>query len=88
MAQKGFWGRSAAAGRAVDTMEIDLRTPREKRRDERRREICQAYIGLSDKHPDCKPYRIMTALARQFGMTTPGVKYVLETEGLYRTNLR
>lgn len=69
----------------METMEIDVRTPAERKRDEKHRAICQAYLNLSSQYPNYKPYRIMAALARQFGMTTPGIKNVLEAKGLYGT---
>lgn len=62
---------------------IDVRTPAEKAREERHRAICRAYLGLSSQHPECRPYRIMSILARQYGMTVPGIKNVLTSRGLY-----
>ena len=62
---------------------IDVRTPREKAMDEKHDAICRAYLSLSNQHPECKPHRFMTILARQYGMTVPGIKNVLVTRGLY-----
>ncbi len=64
---------------------IDLRTPREKAIEERRKAICEAYLKLKNQHPDCKPNRIMDAVARQFDMSIPGIKRVLIAKGLYET---
>lgn len=62
---------------------IDVRTSTEKARDEKHRAICSAYLRLSNQHPDCKPYRIMSIVAKQYGMTVPGIKNVLTSRGLY-----
>ena len=70
--------------KTTDTMEtIDVRTPTEKAREEKHKAICRAYLGLSNQHPECKPYRIMSILAKQYGMTVPGIKNVLTSRGLY-----
>lgn len=70
--------------KTTDTMEtIDVRTPTEKAREEKHRAICRAYLSLSNQHPDCKPYRLMSIVAKQYGMTVPGIKNVLTSRGLY-----
>lgn len=68
----------------IDTMEtIDVRTPTEKAREEKHRAICRAYLGLSNQHPECRPHRLMAIVAKQYGMTVPGIKNVLASRGLY-----
>lgn len=62
---------------------IDVRTSTEKARDEKHRAICNSYLSLSSQHPECKPHRLMSILAKQYGMTVPGVKNVLTSRGLY-----
>lgn len=62
---------------------IDVRTPTEKAREEKHRAICRSYLSLSTQHPECKPYRLMSILAKQYGMTVPGIKNVLTNRGLY-----
>lgn len=62
---------------------IDVRTPTEKAREEKHKAICRAYLNLSNQHPDCKPYRLMSIIAKQYGMTVPGIKNVLTSRGLY-----
>lgn len=62
---------------------IDVRTPAEKAREERHRAICRSYLSLTNEHPDCKPHRIMSIVAKQYGMTVPGIKNVLTSRGLY-----
>lgn len=64
---------------------IDLRTPIEIAREEKHKAICVAYSDLSKKYPRCKPYRLMSTLSRQFNMTVPGIKKVIEADGLYKT---
>ncbi len=62
---------------------IDVRTPTEKAREEKHRAICRAYLGLSNQHPECRPHRLMSIVAKQYGMTVPGIKNVLASRGLY-----
>ena len=62
---------------------IDVRTPAEKERDEKHKAICRDYLSLSNQHPDCKPHRLMSIVAKQYGMTVPGIKNVLASRGLY-----
>lgn len=62
---------------------IDVRTPTEKAREEKHKAICRTYLSLSNQHPDCKPYRLMSIVAKQYGMTVPGIKNVLTSRGLY-----
>ena len=70
--------------KTTDTMEtIDVRTPNEKAREEKHKAICRAYLSLSNQRPDCKPYRLMSIVAKQYGMTVPGIKNVLTSRGLY-----
>ena len=64
-------------------MGIDFRTPIEKAREEKHMAICNAYTAISSEHPECRPYRIMTIIAKQYGMTVPGVKNILTAKGLY-----
>ena len=63
---------------------IDVRTPAEKAREERHRAICNAYLAMSNQHPECRPHRLMGVLAGKYGMTVPGIRKVLEQNGLYR----
>ena len=62
---------------------IDVRTPAEKARDEKHAAICRAYLALTNQHPECKPHRLMSIVAKQYGMTVPGIKNVLTSRGLY-----
>lgn len=64
---------------------IDLRTPREKATAERHKAICEAYIKMTRQHPNCKPNRILGAVAEQFNMSITGIKRVLIAKGLYAT---
>lgn len=40
-------------------MEVDVRTPIEKARDERHEKICNRYLQLIAENKDCKPHRIL-----------------------------
>ena len=60
-------------------------TPVEKARKEKHAKICAMFLDLSNKNPDVFPHRIFDAIARSFGMTTPGVKNIIIKNGLYKT---
>jgi hypothetical protein len=65
-------------------MEMDLRTPKEKERDVKHERICQMYLSLSNEQPEAAPHRIFLAIANQNGMTTMGVRRIVERAGLYQ----
>lgn len=64
-------------------MNIDIRTPFEKARDEKHSKICADFLSLSDKIPECKPNRILSILAKKYSMTVPGVTNIVKKNGLY-----
>ncbi len=68
--------------------ELDLMTPLERKRKERNECIVKEFKELAPKlmAQGYKPYRIMEALAKKFGITTPGVRYVLTVAGVYTTS--
>lgn len=66
-------------------MEVDVRTPIEKARDEKHEKICNLYLKLTEENRDCKPHRIFAVIAREVCMTVPGVKNVIVQKGLYQT---
>lgn len=66
-------------------MEVDLRTPSEKARDEKHERIVQMFLTLSNEQPTAAPHRIFHAIARQFGMTIMGVRGIVERAGMYQT---
>jgi len=69
-------------------MNVDIRTPFEKARDEKHRKICDDFLSLSNQIPDCKPNRIFNLLSQRYSMTVPGIKDVVIRNGLYETNRR
>ena len=66
-------------------MEVDVRTPIEKARDERHEKICNRFLQLSSENKGIKPHRIFSVIAREVCMTVPGVKHVIVQKGLYQT---
>lgn len=66
-------------------MEVDVRTPIEKARDEKHEMICNRYIQLAADNKDCKPHRIFAVIAKEVCMTVPGVKNIIVQRGLYQT---
>ena len=65
-------------------MEVDLRTPSEKARNEKHERIVQMFLSLSNEQPGAAPHRIFRAIAYKFEMTTMGVKRIVERAGLYQ----
>lgn len=65
--------------------ELDLRTPAEKRRDNRDAAICQEFIALVKQHPKAKPYRLFSVIGDRYGMSSYGVAKVLGRCGYYHT---
>ena len=65
-------------------MEIDLRTPLEKQRDERHEQIRQTYLMLRNEQPGVAPSRIFLAIANKYQMTSMGVRRIVERAGLYQ----
>ena len=66
-------------------MEVDLRTPSEKARDEKHERIVNMFLSLSNEQPDAAPHRIFLAIANKFEMTSMGVKRIVERAGLYQS---
>jgi len=66
-------------------MEVDLRTPLERARDEKHEQIRSAYLSLRNSKPDVAPNRIFCAVAERFGMTSMGVRRICERAGLYQS---
>lgn len=65
--------------------EIDLLTPIERKRKERNESIIAEFKELMPelRAKGYKPYRVFQALAKKYGMTTPGVRFVLVDAGVY-----
>lgn len=66
--------------------QIDLRTPREKERDQRHAAICNEFLTLTNQMPDAPTHRIFGLIADRHGMTIPGVRNIVIKAGLYTTN--
>lgn len=62
-------------------MEIDLRTPREKRQEE----IRQTFLMLRNEQPEVAPTRIFDAIANKYSMSSMGVRRIVERAGLYQS---
>ena len=50
-------------------MMIDLRTPAERARDERNKQICDQYRKYIKEMPDIAPHRLFRFIAEDIGMT-------------------
>lgn len=66
-------------------MEVDLRTPLERARDEKHEQIRSWFLRLSNEQPNAAPSRIFAAIAANFGMTAMGVRRICERGGLYQS---
>lgn len=58
-------------------MEKILLTEREKAQQQKYGNICSTYLQLRKANPSAKRNRIMTAIARDYGMTTMGIRRIL-----------
>ncbi len=67
---------------------IDVRTPIEKARDERNKNICDSFLKYSNEMPEVAPHRIFSLIAGHVGMTVPGVKKIIIDNGLYKCKKR
>lgn len=63
----------------------DLRTSIEKAREEKYKKICNMFIDLSNNQPKVAPHRIFGAIAKEVGMTVPGIRSIIVKNGLYKT---
>lgn len=66
----------------------DLRTSVERRREELRDDVCRSFLASYAANPTFSPNRHMEVLARRYELTTMGVKYMLTSRGIYRSNGR
>lgn len=65
-------------------MELDVRTPTEKAREKKHREICNQYLAIASQMPHIKPSRIMLIIAQSNNMTVPGVRNIVINNDLYK----
>lgn len=65
--------------------QIDLRTPKEKERDQRYATICNEFLELTNQMPDTATHRIFGLIADRHEMTIPGVRNIVIKAGLYTT---
>lgn len=69
-------------------MKLDVRTPKEKEREKKHKEICSEYLQIERQLPELKASRIMLLLAIKFDMTVPGVRNILIKYNLYTRKVR
>ena len=65
---------------------IDLRTEKEKARDKRHSAIIADYLTIANDQPTYAPSRIMEAVAQMHGMTSMGVRKILERNNILSNN--
>lgn len=59
---------------------MDIRTPKEKERDERNRRIRNDFKMLRSENPDAKDYRLFSILAKQYKLSWMSIRnIVIET---------
>lgn len=64
-------------------VQTELLTMRERRRIERDELIAGKYKALIKEHPECSPYRIMSVVANELGVSTICVRVSLIRTGYY-----
>ena len=67
-------------------MEVDIRTEHQIARDKLHRAIINGYLNLQHQYPDVAPTRIMTKVAEVHGMTSMGVRKILERNNIINNN--
>lgn len=65
--------------------QIDLRTAKEKERDQKHAAICNEFLTLKNQMPNAATHRIFGLIADRHGMTIPGVRNIVIKAGLYTT---
>lgn len=61
---------------------IDMRTEREKKRDDLHKGVCDAFVYLSERFPEASRYRKLVIIGNQFSITAQGVRGILKSKGL------
>ena len=56
---------------------IDLRTPKERERDERNRQIRNEYRRLKSENPKTSDYRMFVALGRKYNLSWVSVRKIV-----------
>ena len=69
-------------------MKLDVRTPKEKEREKKHKEICSENLQIVRQLTELKASRIMLLLAIKFDMTGPGLRNILITYNLYTRKVR
>ena len=64
---------------------MDLRTEKEKQRDMMHEKVRQMYLSLSCENPEASANRVFSAVANRFGLTSMGVRRIVERAGLYQS---
>lgn len=62
---------------------VDLRTDKEKERDQKHSLIQNEYLAYANQMPGTPSHRIFGLLAKKHGMTIPGIRNILIKAGLY-----
>lgn len=67
-------------------MEVDLRTDQEKARDAKHHAIISDYLAIAHDRPETAPTRIMDYIANKYGMTSMGIRKILERNNILSNN--
>ncbi len=62
----------------------DLKTIKEKEREEMHSYICKRYVEIKGNNPNAAPHRIFSAIATDINWTLHGVRKVLIKNNLYK----
>ena len=66
--------------------QIDLRTPKEKERDQKHAAICNEFLTLTNQMPTAATHRLFGLIDERHKLTIPGVRNIVIKAGLYATN--
>lgn len=56
---------------------MDIRTPKERERDERNRRIRNEYIKLRGENPGAKDYRLFSTIAKQYNLSWMSIRNIV-----------
>lgn len=61
-----------------DISKVDMRTPRERERDQRNERICRKYLDLRTAYPDVKVSRICTMISESERLMCATIRKILK----------
>lgn len=69
-------------------MAIDFRTPSQIKLDEKHKKVCKRFLQLRSEFPDVAQTRLLAHIAKDYMMSTEGVKKICKKHGIYKPKAR